>query len=105
MAYAITLDALAEPRRRQILQALKAAPLSVREIAETQPVSRPAVSQHLKVLMSANLVSVEQRGTRRIYCLRRKGLEELRHWLDGFWDDALRAFGAEVSRQVDSGDD
>ncbi len=100
MAYAIVLEALAEPRRRQILQALKSAPLSVAEIAATQPVSRPAVSQHLKVLTDAHLVWVEQKGARRVYHLRREGLEELRRWLDGFWDDALLAFEAEVIRQV-----
>jgi len=105
MAYAIVLEALAEPRRRQILQALKAAPLSVAEITATQPVSRPAVSQHLKVLKTANLVWAEQRGTKRVYHLQREGLVELRNWLDGFWEDALLAFEAEVVRQAGQADD
>jgi len=105
MAYQNVLDALAEPRRRQILQALRSAPLSVKEIAQTQPISRPAVSQHLKVLEAANLVGAAKQGTSRIYHIRREGLEELRRWLDGFWDDALSAFGAEVVRQVSENDD
>lgn len=104
MAYAIVIEAIAEPRRRQILQALKSAPLSVAEIAATQPVSRPAVSQHLKVLVNANLVWAEQKGAQRIYHLRREGLEELRKWLDGFWEDALLAFEAEVKNQVEQDD-
>lgn len=89
MAYPQVLEALAEPRRRQILQALKSAPLSVGEIAETQPVSRPAISQHLKVLMQANLVDVEERGTQRIYHIKRQGFEELQRWVNSYWDDAL----------------
>ena len=100
MTYATVLDALAEPRRREILHLLKTAPLSVGDIARTQPVSRPAVSQHLKVLIAANLVGVEQQGNRRVYHVERAGLEQLRNWLDGFWDDALDAFGAEVARQM-----
>lgn len=89
MAYAQVLEALSEPRRREILQALRAAPLSVGEIAQTQTISRPAVSQHLKVLMSAHLVWAEQKGTRRIYHVERTGLDALRRWLDGFWDDTI----------------
>ena len=104
MAYQIVLDALAEPRRREILQALRAAPLSVKEIAQTQPISRPAVSQHLAVLVAANLVSATQSGTSRIYHIRPDGLQELRRWLDGFWDDALGAFGAEVARKTGQSD-
>ena len=104
MTYQKVLDALAEPRRREILQALRAAPLSVKEIAQTQPISRPAVSQHLRVLEAANLVGASSRGSSRIYHIRREGLEELRQWLDGFWDDALSAYGAEVMRQMEADD-
>ena len=60
--------------------------------------SRPAVSQHLKVLKDAGLVEEHSEGARRIYALRREGLAELREWLDGFWDDALLAFKIEAER-------
>jgi len=105
MTYDSAFTALADPRRREILSALRDGPAAVGEIAATQPVSRPAVSQHLKVLMAANLVSVERQGARRLYYVQREGLEGLRHWLDGFWDDALSAFGAEVTRQMEQEDD
>jgi len=68
----------------------------VGELAAHQPVSRPAVSQHLKVLETAGLVSVEPQGTRRMYLIRHDGLNELRSYLDGFWSDALSAYGAEI---------
>ena len=101
MTYANVLHALGDQRRREILESLSATPLSVGEIAKRQPVSRPAVSQHLKVLISANLVNVEQVGTRRLYHVRREGLDELRRWLDHFWDETLGAYEAEVKRQIE----
>ncbi len=104
MTYGNVLHALADPTRRHIFEALNKGPCSVGDLAARQPVSRPAVSQHLKVLMAANLVSVQTQGTRRLYYLRREGLEGLRQWLDGFWDDALASFGAEVARQVSADD-
>jgi len=70
----------------------------VNAIAAGLPVSRPAVSQHLKVLKDAGLVEERSEGVRRIYSLRREGLRELRDWLDGFWGDALEAFKAEVEK-------
>jgi DNA-binding transcriptional ArsR family regulator len=73
----------------------------VNVIAAGLPVSRPAVSQHLKVLKDAGLVEERSEGARRIYALRREGLMELRAWLDSFWDDALEAFKAEA----ETGDD
>jgi DNA-binding transcriptional ArsR family regulator len=94
MAYQLALDALADPTRRAVFERLRAGPRSVGEIAETLPVSRPAVSQHLKVLKSAGLVADEARGTARIYRIHADGLRELRDWLDGFWDDALASFKA-----------
>lgn len=105
MTYQTALTALADPTRRAIFEALRDGPASVGEIAASQPVSRPAVSQHLKVLVAANLVSSEAQGARRLYGLHREGLAELRHWLDGFWDQTLAAFGAEVRRQLDATDD
>ena len=70
--------------------------MMVRELADLQPVSRPAVSQHLKVLETAGLVSVEAKGKRRFYSIRREGLTDLRAYLDGFWSEVLGAFAAEV---------
>lgn len=90
------LDALADRTRRRVFESLRAGPKTVRELADLQPVSRPAVSQHLRVLETAGLVSVKAQGKRRIYSIRRKGLEELRTYLDGFWSDVLGAFAAEI---------
>ncbi len=100
MAYAEVFTALADPTRRHIFEALREAPKSVGELAAGQPVSRPAVSQHLKVLESARLVSVEPRGNRRLYAIKRDGLEELRRYLDSFWSDALTAYGAEIALRM-----
>jgi len=84
MPYAEVLTALADPTRRHILEALREKPKTVRELAEGQPVSRPAVSQHLKVLESAGLVSVEPQGKRRLYLSKRDGLDDLRQYLENF---------------------
>ena len=100
MAYAEVLAALADPTRRRIYEALRKQPRTVGELAEGQPVSRPAVSQHLKVLESARLVSVEPRGNRRLYFIKRDGLDALRQYLERFWSDALSAYGAEIERRV-----
>jgi DNA-binding transcriptional ArsR family regulator len=90
--------ALADPTRRQVLERLAAGPRAVGEIAAGLPVSRPAVSQHLKVLKEAGLVSDRQDGARRIYAIDPKGLGAMRAWLDQFWDTALLAFKAEAER-------
>jgi DNA-binding transcriptional ArsR family regulator len=100
MAYAEVFTALADPTRRHIFEALREQPKSVGELAEGQPVSRPAVSQHLKVLESAGLVSVEPQGNRRLYLIRREGLYELRRYLESFWSEALSAYGAEIARRM-----
>jgi DNA-binding transcriptional ArsR family regulator len=92
MAYARALETLSDPTRRAVFERLRAGPLSVSEIAGALPVSRPAVSQHLKILKDAGLVRDEARGTARIYRIHAEGLRELRDWLDGFWDDALARF-------------
>ena len=102
MAYAEVISALADPTRRHIFEALRARPCSVAELAEGQPVSRPAVSQHLKVLEAARLVSVEPRGNRRLYSIKRDGLDDLRRYLEGFWSDALSAYGAEIERRTNN---
>jgi DNA-binding transcriptional ArsR family regulator len=96
MAYANALTVLADPTRRQVFERLRAGPRPVNVLAAGLPVSRPAVSQHLKVLKGAGLVEEHSEGVRRIYSLRREGLMELREWLDSFWDDALAAFKLEA---------
>ena len=100
MAYAEVFTALADPTRRHIFEALRGQPKTVGELAQGQPVSRPAVSQHLKVLESAGLVSVEPQGNRRLYLVKREGLDELRQYLESFWSDALSAYGAEITRRM-----
>jgi DNA-binding transcriptional ArsR family regulator len=99
MGYAEVLTALADPTRRSLLEALRDQPQTVGQLAEGRPVSRPAVSQHLKVLEQAQLVSVERQGTRRLYAVRREGLDALRAYLDGFWSDVLEAYSAEIERR------
>jgi DNA-binding transcriptional ArsR family regulator len=89
---AVALNALADPTRRTIFERVGAAPGAVGEIAAGLPVSRPAVSQHLKVLKEAGLVTDTPDGTRRVYRLDPRGLGALRDWLDGFWSDQLTAF-------------
>ena len=100
MTYATVLTALADPTRRHILESLRDAPRTVGELAAHQPVSRPAVSQHLKVLEGARLVRVEPRGNRRLYSVRRDGLDELRRYLESFWSDVLDAYSAEIARRI-----
>ena len=103
MAYAEIFTALADPTRRHIFEALREQPKTVGELAAGQPVSRPAVSQHLKVLESAGLVSVEPQGNRRLYSINRDGLDDLRQYLDSFWSDALSAYATEVARRTKKG--
>jgi DNA-binding transcriptional ArsR family regulator len=99
MAYGnAAFAALSDPTRRLVLERLAAGPRAVGEIAEELPVSRPAVSQHLKVLKAAGLVSDRQDGARRIYAIDPNGLGAMRAWLDQFWDVALAAFKAEAER-------
>jgi DNA-binding transcriptional ArsR family regulator len=100
MAYGSALTALADPTRRQVFERLRDGPKPVGEIAARLPVSRPAVSQHLKALREAGLVADRAEGTRRIYYIDPKGLGALRAWLDQFWDGALSAFAEEVDRQI-----
>jgi DNA-binding transcriptional ArsR family regulator len=96
MAYHKALASISDPTRRSVLEKLRAGPQSVGALAEQLPVSRPAVSQHLKVLKDAGLVKDRSEGTRRVYYIDPEGLGELRRWLDEFWDDALTAFAKEV---------
>lgn len=98
MAYQMALTALADSTRRQVFEELRDGAKSVGAIAERLPVSRPAVSQHLKVLRDAGLVADRADGTRRVYYIDPHGLAPLRAWLDQFWDQALDAFRAEAER-------
>src|SRR5215470_3989811 len=90
--------ALADPTRREIFERLARAPSAVGELAGELPVSRPAVSQHLKVLKDAGLVIHRTQGTRNVYEIDPNGLGVLRAWLDQFWAEALDAFKAEVEK-------
>ncbi|UZD91432.1 ArsR/SmtB family transcription factor [Cognatishimia activa] len=92
MTYQESLSALADPTRRQIFERVARAQGSVAEISDGFSISRPAVSQHLKVLSDAGLVTVEQKGTRRIYSAAPEGLADLRRYLDGLWGDVLGDF-------------
>jgi DNA-binding transcriptional ArsR family regulator len=86
------MDALGDPTRRAIFERLAKGPTAVGEIAKDLPVSRPAVSQHLKVLKQAGLVTDRADGTRRLYQLDPKGVAQLRDYFDAFWMHALAAF-------------
>ena len=86
------LGALGDPTRRAIFERIAQKPAAVGEIAEQLPVSRPAVSQHLKVLKAAGLVTESAEGTRHIYRLDPRGIGAMRDWLDQHWDRALAAF-------------
>jgi DNA-binding transcriptional ArsR family regulator len=99
MTYADALVALADPTRRRVFDELRTGPKPVGVIAAKLPVSRPAVSQHLKMLREARLVTERREGTRRVYFIDPHGLGELRAWLDRFWDQSLAAFQAEVERE------
>ena len=86
------LEALGDPTRRAIFERLADGPLAVGELAQDLPVSRPAVSQHLRALKDVGLVTDRADGTRRLYAIDREGLAALRSYFDRFWDDALDAF-------------
>lgn len=96
MTYARALQCLSDPTRRRVFERLRSGPRSVGALARGLPVSRPAVSQHLRALKEAGLVADKPEGARRIYYIDPQGLGELRRWLDGFWDEALAAFKDEV---------
>lgn len=97
--YDVVCDALGDATRRDILERLRREPSSVGVLARDLPVSRPAVSQHLKVLHDAGLVGFTSSGTRNVYHLDPQGTEPLRVWLEAFWQDALDSFAAYVERQ------
>ena len=94
MAYADAIQALGDPTRRTVFETLRDGPRSVGDLARGLPVSRPAVSQHLRVLERAGLVTARRDGTRNFYSVNGDGLAELRTYFEGFWDEALAAFKA-----------
>ena len=96
MRHDTQFDALGDSTRRAIFEEVRRSPRSVRELADEFPVSRPAVSQHLKVLKEAGLVRDEAVGTRRIYSIDPAGLETLRLWIETMWDEALSSFAVAV---------
>jgi DNA-binding transcriptional ArsR family regulator len=98
MSYGLALTALADPTRRTIFERLRDGGLAVGEIARELPVSRPAVSRHLRVLREAGLVRERRSGTNRIYSIEPGGLEELRAYVEGYWDEALAAFREAAER-------
>ncbi len=100
MAYAEVFTALADPTRRHIFEALRERPQTVGQLAADQPVSRPAVSQHLKVLASAKVVTVKPQGNRRLYLIKHDGLVDLRAYVESFWSVTLSAYADEIERRV-----
>jgi DNA-binding transcriptional ArsR family regulator len=90
--YQKAFNALGDPTRRAIFERLADGPLAVGEVARELPVSRPAVSQHLRVLRQAGLVSDQRDGAKRLYAIELDGVEAMRSYLDSFWTDALAAF-------------
>jgi DNA-binding transcriptional ArsR family regulator len=100
MAYVHPLDVLGDPTRRRIFERLRGGPRAVGELADGLPVSRPAVSQHLRVLKEAGLVVDRKVGTRRLYEVAPDGLLGLRDWFDGFWSEALDAYKDAIEQKA-----
>lgn len=105
MTYASVIHALADPTRRTVFETVARTPGPVSAIARALPVSRPAVSQHLKVLSDAGLVSATAEGTRRVYSVRQDGLIALRAYLDQFWDAVMTGFADDIRSLKEAGHD
>ena len=105
MTYTNALVALADPTRRAVFERLASGPRSVGQVADGMPVSRPAVSQHLKVLKEAGLVTDRPDGARRVYRIDPQGLGQIRAWLDQFWGTALETFQAEFEADKSSNEE
>jgi DNA-binding transcriptional ArsR family regulator len=102
LAYVEAIAALADPTRRAVFERLRRGPKPVVEIARGLPVSRPAVSQHLRVLKDAGLVTERREGTRHFYSVDGDGLAELREYFDEFWQEALDAFTAAADAEAET---
>ncbi len=99
MGYEETLEMLADPTRRTIVEALRSGPKSVAEIAAKLPVSRPAVSKHLKLMMEAGLLRMTEDGTRNFYEIDLRAIARVRAYLDRFWDESLQRFKEQAEKQ------
>jgi DNA-binding transcriptional ArsR family regulator len=99
MSYEAALEILADPTRRAIVERLRRGPAPVVDISTGLPVSRPAVSKHLRLMKEAGLVRMTTDGTRHIYELDLAKLDEVRRWLDGFWDKSLQRFKQRAERE------
>src|SRR5688500_8725896 len=100
MGYESVLDALGDPTRRAVFERVARGPVPVGVIADALPVSRPAVSRHLRVLTDAGLVTHRREGTRHLYALDRRGLAELHDWVGGYWDEVLARFAEHVDQEA-----
>jgi DNA-binding transcriptional ArsR family regulator len=98
VTYERALQCLSDATRRRVFERLRAGPQSVGALAKGMPVSRPAVSQHLRALKDAGLVNDHAEGTRRVYYIDPDGLGSLRRWIDEFWDSALQSFKREAEK-------
>ena len=105
VTYETAMDALGDGTRRLILERLRGGPRAVGELAAELPVSRPAVSQHLRVLKEAGLVTERRNGTRRLYRVDTEGLAEVRDYLESFWTDVLAAFEAAAEAEAEKEDE
>ena len=105
MTYGDALQALADPTRRAVLEELRHGPTPVGRLAERLPVTRPAVSQHLRVLKDAGLVRERREGTRRLYSVDARGLADLRAYVEGFWEDAHQAFKHATEDEQERGEE
>ena len=105
VTYETAMDALGDGTRRLILERLRGGPRAVGELAAELPVSRPAVSQHLRVLKEAGLVTERRNGTRRLYRVDTDGLAEVRDYLESFWTDVLAAFEAAAEAEAEKEDE
>jgi DNA-binding transcriptional ArsR family regulator len=101
--YELVLDALGDRTRRQIVDVLRDGPVAVADLAKRIPVSRPAISQHLRVLQECHLVDYESIGTRHLYRLDPAGVREVRVWLEGFWDTVLDQFAQFAAEEAAKG--
>jgi DNA-binding transcriptional ArsR family regulator len=99
MSYETTLEVLADPTRRTIVERLRRGPAMVQTIADELPVSRPAVSKHLKLMLEAGVVRMKPDGARHFYEIDLKKIEEVRRYLDSFWDTALARFKEKAERR------
>jgi len=99
MSYGATLEILADPTRRTIVEKLRRGPATVQAIADELPVSRPAVSKHLKLMLQAGVVRMSTNGTRHFYEIDLKKIDEVRRYLDSFWDTALARFKQQAEKE------